>query len=116
MQAKTLIPSTQQPVFIIGAGGIVNAAHLPAYQLANYAVHGIYDIDHGKAAETAKKFGVPCIFKSLEEMIDNAPGNAIYDVAVPGSELLSVLDKLPSGSAVLLQKPMGENLAAAHKI
>lgn len=116
MQGKSLIPSTQQPVFIIGAGGIVNSAHLPAYQLANYAVHGIYDIDHSKAASTAKKFGVPCIFKSLDELLDNAPDNAVFDVAVPGSEMLAVLEKLPRGSAVLLQKPMGENLASAQRI
>jgi predicted dehydrogenase len=116
MQVQTQIPSTQQPVFIIGAGGIVNAAHLPAYQIAGYAVHGIYDIDRDKATDTAKKFGVPCIFKSLEEMIDNAPKNAVFDVAVPGSEILSVLQKLPAGAAVLLQKPMGENLASATRI
>lgn len=106
----------KRPVFIIGAGGIVNTAHLPAYKLAGFNVQGIYDIDNNKAIATAKQFNVPLIFKSLDEMLSKAPANAIFDIAVPGSEMIAVLEKLPAGAAVLLQKPMGENLATARKV
>ena len=50
------------PVFIIGAGGIVNAAHLPAYKIAGFNVQGIFDIDHSKAKDTADKFNIPYVF------------------------------------------------------
>jgi predicted dehydrogenase len=110
------MPSAKRPVFMIGAGGIVNTAHLPAYKLAGFDVQGIYDIDHSKAVATAKQFNIPGIFRSIEEMLDISRGNAVFDVAVPGAAMISVLEKLPASSAVLLQKPMGEDLAAAKQI
>jgi predicted dehydrogenase len=116
MSITAKIPSMQLPVFIVGAGGIVNAAHLPAYRIAGFNVQGLFDIDDNKAKVTADKFNIPNTFKSLEEMISRAPANAVFDVAVPASALISILEKLPARSNVLLQKPMGENYAAAKKI
>jgi predicted dehydrogenase len=116
MPISTQMPSEQLPVFIIGAGGIVNAAHLPAYKIAGFNVQGIFDIDNSKAKATAEKFTIPHVFASLEEMLSRSPANAVFDVAVPGSALISVLEKLPARSNVLLQKPMGENYADAKKI
>jgi predicted dehydrogenase len=40
----------------------------------------------------------------------------VFDVAVPGTEIAGVLEQLPAGAAVLIQKPMGENLASARRI
>src|SRR5262249_24031933 len=40
----------------------------------------------------------------------------IYDVAVPASAIPNVLDQIPDGSAVLIQKPLGEDLAQAKAI
>lgn len=116
MKLDTPILSKSLPIFIIGAGGIVNTAHLPAYKLAGFNVCGIYDIDHAKAAATALKFSIPKVFKTIDEMLHAAIGNIIFDVAVPGSEIISVLEKLPKKSSVLMQKPMGENLDEAKKI
>jgi predicted dehydrogenase len=113
---NTPIPLKSLPIFIIGAGGIVNTAHLPAYKLAGFNVRGIYDIDHGKACATASKFSIPEVFKSMDEMLLAVVGNIVFDVAVPGSEIISVLENLPEKSSVLLQKPMGENLETAKKI
>ena len=104
------------PIYIIGAGGIVNAAHLPAYKIAGFNVQGIYDIDHAKAITTAKHFNVPKVFTSVEEMTDSAPANAVFDVAVPGSQTIAILHQLPDEATVLLQKPMGENYEEATQI
>lgn len=113
---KPALPLHTHPVFIIGAGGIVNAAHLPAYQLAGFSVQGIYDLSYEKAAATAASFNIPQVFHSLEAMLAAAPEGVIYDVAVPGSAMLSVLEQLPAGARALLQKPMGENLQQAQQI
>lgn len=110
------IPSGNLPIFIIGAGGIVNTAHLPAYKIAGFNVQGIVDILPVKAKETAEKFGIPHIFSTVEEMIAEAPANAVFDVAVPGSQTIPLLNKLAPGSSVLLQKPMGENFEEAKRI
>lgn len=108
--------SKNNPVYIIGAGSIINTAHLPAYKIAGFNVQGIYDIDNAKAIATAANFNVPYVFTSVQQMIDHAPVNAIFDVAVPGSQTLSLLNQLPVGATVLLQKPMGENYAEAKQI
>ena len=39
------LPSFPKPIVIIGAGGIVNDAHMPAYSKAKFEVLGLYDID-----------------------------------------------------------------------
>ncbi|HSC55026.1 MAG TPA: Gfo/Idh/MocA family oxidoreductase [Phnomibacter sp.] len=110
------IAKAQIPIFIIGAGGIVNAAHLPAYKLAGFRVEGICDIDTSKAAATAEKFSIPKVFASAEEMLQQLPPQAVVDIAVPGPALIPLLQQLPNGTAVLLQKPMGETMAEAKSI
>ena len=116
MQPDTSLSSQNIPIYIIGAGGIVNTAHLPAYGIAGFNVQGIYDIVPGKASSTAAHFNVPHVFASVNEMIAHAPSNAVFDVAVPGSQTVALLEQLPVGARVLLQKPMGESYKAARQI
>jgi predicted dehydrogenase len=104
------------PIYIIGAGGIVNTAHLPAYKMAGFNVKGIVDVLYDKAKQTAAAFAVPQVFSTIEEMVAAAPANAVFDMAVPGKQTIPVLQQLPDGASVLLQKPMGENLADAKEI
>ncbi len=104
------------PIYIIGAGGIINDAHLPAYKIAGFNVQGIFDIDEAKAKLTAVKFSIPTVFKSIAEMVAASSAHTIFDVAVPGSQIITILNQLPNNSFVLLQKPMGENLAQAKVI
>jgi predicted dehydrogenase len=112
----TELPHEKRPVYIIGAGGIVNTAHLPAYKIAGFNVQGIVDIIPERARTTAENFSIPDIFSDVDEMIAASPPNAVYDIAVPGSQTISLLEKLPEGASVLLQKPMGENLTEAKEI
>lgn len=104
------------PIVIIGAGGIVRDAHLPAYQLAGYRVHGIYDLDNQKAKALASKYGIPLVYPGLEELVEQSPADCIFDLAVPGSVHASLLRLLRPRSKVLMQKPMGENLDQAKEI
>src|SRR5689334_17667955 len=108
--------TAQLPIYIIGVGGIVNTAHLPAYKIAGFNVQGIFDIVCSKASNTAGEFNIPNVFKTLEEMFAHAPSNAVFDIAVPGPELIPVLRQLPDGCSVLMQKPMGENYEEAKEI
>ncbi|OQP63589.1 Gfo/Idh/MocA family protein [Niastella populi] len=108
--------SYKAPIIIIGAGGIVNDAHLPAYQLAGFNVAGIYDVDKEKAKALALKFNIPMVFETMEDVVRLKVEPVVYDVAVPGSAIIQVLDHLPAGSAVLIQKPMGTNYQEAKAI
>ena len=110
------MPEQVRPIVLIGAGGIVNDAHLPAYKAAGLPVAGIYDLDEGKAAKVAEKWGIPAVYRSMEELLSGAPASVVFDVAVPGSAVLPVLEQLPQGAVVLMQKPMGDNYKMAEEI
>jgi predicted dehydrogenase len=107
---------TSRPIVVIGAGGIVRDAHLPAYRLAGFRVAGIFDLEQEKARALADRFAIPHVFASLDEAIREAPPDAVFDVAVPAAALESIVNALPDGAAVLLQKPFGENLAQARAL
>lgn len=112
------LPLTPFPIAIIGAGGIVRDAHLPAYALANFPVMGIYDIETGKAEKLQRQYPlVENVFTSLPDLIDHAlKTKAVFDLAVPATYICPILEQLPLGSAVLIQKPMGENIEEAKQI
>ena len=102
-----------RPIVILGAGGIVKDAHLPAYRLAGFPVAGLYDPAPGRAHALAQTFGVPRVYASLAEAVGTAPPGAVFDAAVPASALPDLLAALPDGAPVLMQKPFGENLDQA---
>jgi predicted dehydrogenase len=106
-------PSQQRPIVIVGAGGIVNDAHLPAYRLAGFPVAGVFDIDVGRAEALARQWGLKR-FASLAEAA--ATPGAVFDLATPPAAHCAVLSELPPGSAVLIQKPMGRDLDEATSI
>ncbi len=108
-------PTVAKPIIIIGAGDIVNDAHLPAYKKAGFAVAGIFDLDNDRASELAKKWQLGQVFSSMSEATKSGDEH-IYDVAVPPTAIPKVLELLPDGVAVLIQKPMGENLTRAKEI
>ena len=106
-------PKQVRPIIVIGAGGIVRAAHLPAYEKAGFPVIGLMDQDVAKAAELASGRGISRTFSSVAEAVRFAPTDAIFDVAVPASQLAHILSQFPDGATVLMQKPMGETLQEA---
>lgn len=110
------LPSSPLPVVSIGMGGIVHDAHYPAYRLAGFPVAGGYDVDADRARLMQAKFDLPRIYPTLADAIHDSPPNAVFDVAVPGSAIPDILRQLPDGRAVLIQKPMGENLTEAREI
>ncbi|MEO8075244.1 MAG: Gfo/Idh/MocA family oxidoreductase [Acidobacteriota bacterium] len=103
-----------RPIVVIGAGGIVRAAHLPAYRRLGYPVAGLFDLNLRVASETAAEFGIGRVYSTLEEAC--GVERAVFDLAVPGDQILSIVERLPVGSAVLMQKPMGPDLAEARRI
>lgn len=110
------VPQTRRPIVMIGAGGIVCDAHLPAYRRAGFEVAAIYDKDLSRAKSTAERFGIANTPASLEAAVSDGGPNAVFDIATPASTHLEILEQLPSGRGVLLQKPMGEDVGAARRI
>ncbi len=115
--AQLINSEEKRPIVIIGAGSIVNDAHLPAYKLVGFEVAGIFDLDKAKAELTSKSFGIPVVCDSLADLVNLAhEKNCVYDMALPASAIISTLEQLPNDIGILIQKPMGENLKEARQI
>ena len=111
------MPEKKIPIIIIGAGGIVKDAHLPAYKKAGFEVKAIFDLDILKASRLAKEFGIGLVCSSLKEIIEVAKKEGcVFDLALPASAIVKVLSQLPDNMGVLIQKPMGENIKQAKAI
>ncbi|MEJ5996557.1 Gfo/Idh/MocA family oxidoreductase [Pedobacter sp. Du54] len=108
--------TTAISIIIIGAGAVVQTGHLPAYHLAGFTVRGIFDLDIEKAFKVAKQFNISKVYASIEEIIFESDDNVIFDIAIPASGIIPVLEQLPPNAAILLQKPMGEDLTQAVAI
>jgi predicted dehydrogenase len=103
-------------VGVIGAGGIVQGAHLPAYQKAGLPVRAITDIDQTKAQALADEFGIPHVYPSVEALLAD-PEIEVVDIAVPASEQPAlVLAALDAGKHVLAQKPLATTVEAALEL
>ena len=113
---KPLLPQTEQPIVVIGAGGIVGDAHLPAYQQAGFKVFGITDPIKAKAEKLAAQYNIHHVFDSVADAVAHAPANAVYDIATMPEHFIHILNQLPDGCAVLMQKPMGEDFTQAQEI
>jgi predicted dehydrogenase len=114
LQQTWPLPQNPRPVVILGAGGIVNDAHMPAYLQANIPVVGLYDVSPDRAKATASKWGIPNVYATLAQAA--AAQGVVYDIAVPPEFILGLLQGLKPGSTVIMQKPMGRDIQEARLI
>lgn len=108
------LPASPRPITILGAGSIVADAHLPTYRALGFTVEAIVDPDLGRAKALADHWGIAHASATLASSSWHA--ETIFDVAVPPQALDNVLASLPSGAAVLVQKPLGLDLAHATRL
>lgn len=118
LSQSPILPKIPMPIVIIGAGGIIRDAHLPAYEKAGFEVLGMYDKDEAKAKALTKDFKqVQKTYGLLPELISDAQKyGAVYDLAVPANFICGIKEEIPDGSPILIQKPMGETLLEATHI
>ncbi|RME70714.1 MAG: gfo/Idh/MocA family oxidoreductase [Verrucomicrobia bacterium] len=113
---QPVLPKNPRPIMIIGAGGIVKDAHLPAYRKAGFEVAGITNRTRARAEAVAKTFGIPHVYDTVAELVAAAPKDAVFDVTVMPPQFVDVLEALPDGAPVLIQKPMGDDFAQTRAI
>jgi predicted dehydrogenase len=109
-----LSPSDYQPtpperkdygIGIVGCGGIVRGAHLPAYQQFGYTVAGCCDINPEAVRTVQEQFGIPFGTTHVEELIYR-DDIRIIDLAVHASVRREVMEQVSrAGKPVLSQKP-----------
>lgn len=107
-------PTAPRPIVVIGAGSIVRDSHLPTYARLRFPVAGIFDVNEAAARERAPAFGIERVFASLDEAL--ATPGVVFDIAVPPGAIAGIIERVPRGAAVLIQKPMGRDLDEARRI
>lgn len=111
------IPESHKvPIAIIGAGGIVDGAHLPAYKIAGLQVIGIFDVDATKAKDVASRHGIPKVYASIQELLLD-PRSVIVDIAVPAALQPEIFNQVAAAKKhILAQKPMATSVADGVKM
>lgn len=106
----------RRPIGIIGAGAIVDLAHLPAYVRAGLEVVAVTDLDQARAHDVARRHGVPVVHASAADLL--ADGRIeVVDVAVPGvAQPRLVRQALATGHHVLAQKPFAPTVDEASAL
>jgi predicted dehydrogenase len=111
-----LPPKSDYGIGIVGCGGIVNYAHLPAYRQQGFRVLACYDKDGEKARKTATEHGIPRVTESLEEMLAD-PAIAILDIAItPWDQARVASQAIAAGKHLLCQKPLSNDYADAARL
>lgn len=113
---QPILPQKKLPIVIIGAGGIVKDAHLPAYKKAGFEVLGITNRTRERAEKLAAEFNIPNVYDSVADAVAHAPENAVYDITTMPESFMDILQQLPEGCGVLIQKPMGDYIWESKEI
>ena len=113
-EVEATLPRNQDlGIAVVGAGAIVNAAHLPAYRQAGLNVVGITDLRLDRARSTARDFGIERVYGDLAELLDD-PAVDIVDIAVaPESQPAIATRAAIAGKHLLCQKPLAIDFSDA---
>ena len=93
------------PVAVVGAGAIVDYAHLPAYRAAGLEITGVYDINSERAHEVAARHGLPRVYTSLEELLGDERARVVDIAVAPQAQPGIVRQTIAAGKHMLCQKP-----------
>jgi predicted dehydrogenase len=100
---------------ILGSGFVVNECHLPAYRKAGFNPVAIASRNRQKAEQTAQRHGIPKVYDSYEDLLDD-PSIEVLDIAVPPQAQLNLIERACARKTVrgiLAQKPLGINYKEA---
>ena len=76
---ETALPEKPRPIVILGAGGIVRDAHLPAYEKAGFTVAGISNRTTERAQVLADRYSIPIVTQTVADAVRMAPADAVFD-------------------------------------
>ena len=104
-------------VGLIGAGGIANGAHLPAYaKMDTVELAAVCDIQVDRAKAVAEKFGIPHVFENYEEMLE-LPGLDAVDICTPNYlHSIIAVKALNKGLHVFSEKPDAVSVEEVQKM
>jgi predicted dehydrogenase len=103
-------------IAVIGSGGIVRGAHLPAYRKYELPVKGVYDLRPEAARAAQEQFGLPKVYAELDELLAD-PEVQIVDIATHPDQRIPLMRRaIAAGKHVLAQKPLALDVAEARAV
>jgi predicted dehydrogenase len=112
----TIPPEHRRPIGIIGAGSIVDVAHLPAYRKAGLEVVAIHDRDLTRARNVAARHDIARVPATVDDFMRD-PDIAVVDIAVhPTAQAKIAILALEAGKDVICQKPLALDVATGRRI
>ncbi len=103
-------------IALVGAGAIVDSAHLPAYAGAGLDVVGIYDVDQERARDVASRHGISRVYASLDEVLTDGSAEVLDVAVVAHAQPDIVRAGVLAGKHMLCQKPFAPDLATAREL
>ncbi len=98
-------------IAFIGAGKQANWRHYPSVaSQPDVDLVALCDRDEGRAAETAKRWGVPKTYADYEQMLAEVDPQAVYIIMGPDAIQEPVTFALKQGYNVFIEKPPGLTL------
>jgi len=106
----------KRPIAIVGAGEIVDLAHLPVYRQYGLQIVGITDKNPDRARAVAERHGIPRVYASNEAVAAD-PDVAVVDIAVfPWAQYEVAVPMLDAGKDLLCQKPISYDYDEAARL
>ncbi len=102
---------------IIGVGDVTEVKSGPAfYKLPNSRLVAVMRRDAGKAADYAKRHGVPKWYSNATLLINDPEVDAIYIATPPDSHANYAIEAMRAGKPVYVEKPMARNYDECQKM
>ena len=102
---------------VIGVGGVAQIVHLPILKrLPDVKVTAIIDTQQEKARTIAERFDVPVTARSLAELPEDTPLDAVLVSTPNDTHAAVVLDALGRGKHVLCERPLAPTSEATEEL
>ncbi|MGN7787547.1 Gfo/Idh/MocA family protein [Niabella sp. 22666] len=102
---------------IIGCGDVTEVKSGPAFnKIAQSKLVAVMRRNADKAADYARRHGVPKWYADADELINDPEVNAIYIATPPNTHAAYTLAALQAGKPVYVEKPMALNAAEARQM
>jgi len=104
------------PIAIVGAGEIVDLAHLPAYAAHGLKVVGILDLDRERARTVAARHGIRRVYDSAEAIAQDKDVTVVDIAVFPWVQCGIAAPLLDAGKHLLCQKPLSYDFDEAVRL
>lgn len=102
---------------IIGCGDVTEVKSGPAFQkVAGSALHAVMRRNAEKAADYARRHGVPVWYDNADALINDPEVDAVYVATPPDSHTFYAKKVIAAGKPVYIEKPMGVSYAECNEV